>query len=79
MTGSTTNSVLDRGTRRRGARAVAGSRLHNHYAALLAEPLPADFRDLVAQLVALGVGRGKSNERLSQVLPLAPPLPGQRS
>jgi hypothetical protein len=57
MTGSIKNSVLDRGDRRRGARAAAGSRLHDHYAAVLAEPLPADLTVLLAQLVALEAGK----------------------
>src|SRR5882672_6867942 len=59
MTRSTKNSVLDRGARQRGARSVAGSRLHELYAAPLAEPLPAELRDLVAQLVALEAGTKK--------------------
>jgi hypothetical protein len=71
MTGSTNNSVLDRGVRCRGARAVAGSRLHELYAATLAEPLPADLRDLVAQLVALEAGTEKSSGRPAQVLQFA--------
>ena len=78
MTGSTKNAVLDRGVRCRGARAVVGSRLHELYAAVLAEPLPADLRDLVAQLVALEAGTKKSSERSFEVLQLAPPLPGGR-
>jgi hypothetical protein len=79
MTGSTKNSVLDRGVRCRGARAVAGSRLHELYAAVLAEPLPAELRDLVAQLVALEAGTKKSSERPVEVLQLASQLPGRRS
>lgn len=78
MTGSRKNSVLDRGDRQRGARAVAGSRLHDHYAAMLAEPLPADIRDIVAQLVALEAGTKKSSERAVEALQLASPLPGRR-
>jgi len=77
MTASTKNSVLDRGVRCRGARAVAGSRLHELYAATLAEPLPADLRDLVAQLVALEAGAKKSRERPVGVWQLAPPLSGR--
>ena len=78
MTGSTRNSVLDRGARQRGARVVAGSRLHQHYAAMSAEPLPADLRDLIAQLVALQAGTKKSSERSVGALQLALPTPGQR-
>jgi hypothetical protein len=78
MTGSTKDSVLDRGARQRGARSVAGSRLHDLYEATLAEPLPADLRDLVAQLVVLEAGTKKSNERPVGVWQLAPPLPGRR-
>jgi hypothetical protein len=79
MTGSTKNLVLDRGARQRGARSVVGSHLHEHYAAMLAEPLPADVRELVAQLVALEAGTKKSSERPIEVLQLAPPLPGRWS
>jgi hypothetical protein len=79
MTASTKNSVLDRGVRCRGARAVAGSRLHELYAATLAEPLPADLRDLVAQLVALEAGTKKSSVRPVGVWQLAPPPVGHRS
>jgi hypothetical protein len=79
MTGSTKNSVLDRGARQRGARSVAGSRLHELYAATLAEPLPADLRDLVAQLVALEAGTKKSSVRPVGVWQLAQPPPGRRS
>jgi hypothetical protein len=73
MTRSTKNSVLDR-----GARSVAGSRLHEHYPALLGEPLPADLRDLVAQLVALESGTKKSSMRPVGVWQLAPLQPGWR-
>jgi hypothetical protein len=78
MTRSTKNSVLDRGARQRGARSVAGSRLHEHYPALLGEPLPADLRDLVAQLVALESGTKKSSMRPVGVWQLAPLQPGWR-
>jgi hypothetical protein len=77
MTGSTKNSVLDRGARYRGARAVVGSRLHELYAATLAEPLPAEFQYLVAQLVALEAGVKKSSERPVEVFQF-PPAPGRR-
>jgi hypothetical protein len=79
MTGSTRNSVLDRGARQRGARAVVGSRLHDHYQAVLAEPMPAEFQDLVAQLVALDDRTERSSERSVQVVQLASPLAGRRS
>jgi hypothetical protein len=79
MTRPTKNSVLDRGDRCRGARAVVGSRLHELYAAVLAEPLPADLGDLVAQLAALEAGAKKSSVRPVEVLQLAPPLSGRRS
>jgi hypothetical protein len=78
MIRSTKNSVLDRGARQRGARSVAGSRLHELYAAPLAEPLPAELRDLVAQLVALEAGTKKSSERPVGVWQLAPLQPGWR-
>lgn len=73
MTRSTRNSVLDRGTRQRGARIVAGSRLHDHYADMLVEPLPAELRSLVAQLIALKAWTDKTGERPVGVLQLAPP------
>jgi len=79
MTASRKNSVLDRGVRCRGARAVAGSRLHELYAAVLAEPLPADQRGLLAQLVALEAGAKKSSVQPAQVLQFAPVPPGRRS
>ena len=79
MTGSTKNSVMDRGARYRGARAAVGSRLHELYADVLAGPLPPDLNDLVAQLVALEACKDKPQKAPVQVLQLAPPPPGQRS
>jgi hypothetical protein len=75
MTGSMKTSILDRGTRQRGARIVAGSLLQAHYAAAMAEPLPAELKDIVAQLVAHDACTKKSGE----VLQIAPPLPGRQS
>jgi hypothetical protein len=78
MTRSIKNSVLDRGTRQRGARAVAGSWLHGHYAAMLAEPLPAEIKDLVAQLVGFEASTEKSRERSLEVSQFASAAPGRR-
>jgi hypothetical protein len=77
MTRANKNLILDRGTRDHGARAAAGSRLHDHYAAVLAEPLPADIKDLVAQLVALDAREEKANKRSLELLQLAASMPGQ--
>jgi len=79
MTRSTKNSILDGGTRQRGARAATGSRLHAYYAALLAVPLSAELGGLVARLVALEAATKKSSERPVEVLQLAQPKPGRRS
>jgi hypothetical protein len=79
MTGSTKNSILDRGTRRRGARIVVGSLLQAHYAAMVAEPLPVELKGLVAQLVAHEACTKKSSDRPLEVLRIAPPLPRLQS
>jgi hypothetical protein len=79
MTGSIKNSVLHHRARRRAARAVAGSRLHAYYDAVLGEPLPAELKGLVAQLVALEAGAEKSSERSVEDLQLAAPLPIRQS
>ena len=79
MTGSSKNSVLHHRARRRAARAVADSRLHAYYDTILGKPLPAELKDLVAQLVALEAGTEKSNERSVEVLQLAPPSPIRQS
>lgn len=78
MTRPAKNSFLDRGARHRGARAIVGSRLHNHYAAVLAEPMPPDLTDLVAQLVALEACKDTPHKTPVQVLQLASSPPGQR-
>jgi hypothetical protein len=75
MTGSTEKLVLDRGARQRGARAAASSLLHAHYPAMVAEPLPAELKDLVAQLVVLEAGKQKSGERAIGMLQVTPRLP----
>jgi hypothetical protein len=79
MTGSIKNSVLHHRARRRAARAVAGSRLHAYYDAMLGEPLPAELKDMVADLVALETDAKKSSERPVEVLQLALPLPRRQS
>jgi hypothetical protein len=79
MKRSNKNLILDRGNRYRGGRGVGGSsRLHDHFAAVLTEPLPADLRDLMAQLVALEAREEKSRQRSVESLQLVPSLLGQR-
>jgi hypothetical protein len=79
MTKSHMNLVQDRHTRLRGTRVVGRSWLHDRYADVLAEPLPADMRGLLAELVALEAGKEKSSEQLLQVLQVASPLSGRRA
>jgi hypothetical protein len=79
MTGSNRNSVLHYRARRRAARALAGCRLHAYYDAILGEPLPAELKGLVTQLVALEASVEKSSEQSAEVLQLAPSLPIRQS
>ena len=72
MARSMTNSVLDRGNRDHGARAVAGSMLHDHYAPMFAAALPAGLGELVSQLVAFEAHKEKSSGRSAEVLQFAP-------
>jgi hypothetical protein len=75
MTRSTMKLVLVRGSRDRGMRTVAGSLLHGYYSAVLADPLPADLKDLVAQLVVLEAGAEKWRRQSIDILQVAPLLP----
>jgi hypothetical protein len=79
MTGSIKNSVLHHRARRRAARAVAGSRLYAYYEEMLEKPLPAEFKGLLAELVAHEVQAEKSTDRPAEILQLAVPLPTPQS
>jgi hypothetical protein len=45
-----------------------GRRLHADYLPTLAQPLPSELKDLVAQLVALEFGKRGSTQRAVEVL-----------
>jgi hypothetical protein len=55
-----------------------GRRLHADYLPTLAQPLPGELKDLVAQLVALEFGKRGSTQRSVEVLQSAI-APGPRS
>jgi hypothetical protein len=69
--------VQNRLARQRSTRVVGRSWLHEQYTAVLAEPLPADMRGLVAELVALEAGRAKTSAQILEVLQLDSPLSGR--
>jgi hypothetical protein len=56
-----------------------GRRLHADYLPILAKPLPSELNDLVAQLVALEIGKRGSTERSIEVLQSAIAQPGLQS
>ena len=56
-----------------------GRQLHADYLPGLAKPLPRELKELVAQLVALEIGRRGSTERSVEVLQSAIAQPGLQS
>jgi hypothetical protein len=56
-----------------------GRRLHADYLSTLAKPLPSEIKDLVAQLVALEIGKHGSTERSVEVLQSAIAQPEPQS
>ena len=56
-----------------------GRQLHADYLPTLAKPLPAELKELVAQLVALEKGKRGSTERSIEVWQSAIAQPGRRS
>ncbi len=63
----------------REASAAIGRQLHADYFPVLAEPLPSELKDLVAQLVALERGKRGSTERTVGLWQSAVSHPGPRS
>jgi hypothetical protein len=47
-----------------------GRLLHAHYSSMLEEPVPAELRSLVAQLLAIEAGKHQSTARAIEVLQL---------
>jgi hypothetical protein len=56
-----------------------GRGLHADYLPTLVKPLPTELKDLVAQLVALEIGKQGSTERSVEVLQCAIEQPGPQS
>jgi hypothetical protein len=52
----------------RASLTAIGRRLHTDYLPTLAQPLPGELKDLVAQLVALEFGKRGSTQRSVEVL-----------
>jgi hypothetical protein len=56
-----------------------GRHLHADYLPMLAQPLPSDLKDLVAQVAALEIGKRRSTERSVEVLQFAVAQPGPQA
>ena len=56
-----------------------GNRLHADYMPTLAEPLPRELKDLIAQLVAFEAGKRGSTERSVEILQSSIAHPGPQS
>jgi len=63
----------------REAAAAIGRQLHADYFPVLAEPLPDEFKELVAQLVAIDRAARVSSERTVELRQPAVSHPGPRS
>ena len=59
--------------------AAIGRQLDAHYSPAVADPLPAELRYLVAQLVALEAGKRASTEQSVEIWQPAVARPGQQS
>ncbi len=72
-------SRRERRARMREAAAAIGRQLHADYFPVLAEPLPDEFKELVAQLVAIDRAARVSSERTVELRQPAVSHPGPRS